>query len=613
MDLKIQSNTVLMIRRLLDRASPVKPCVEFSPSKPEPGSDDTRYFPRTTPEDAGIPPRLVEKILCALRDDPSSELHTLMILRGGQVAFELECGAYRFDTPAQVHSLSKSVTAMGVGLAISEGLLSLDDRAVDFFPGRLNPLSYITHKDITVRSLLTMSSGVAFSETGAITSSDWVRDFFESEIRSEPGLKFAYNSMNSYILSEIVRSVTGMTLGEYLHQRLFLPLGITAWAWETSSTGAEKGGWGLYLRPEDMAKLGVLWLDGGRWEGEQILPREWVREASIQRMRTPKKYGSFNYGYHIWIARDGSCTLFNGMFGQNVFMFPKNDIVVVTTGGNGETFQQGVLYKAVVDAFSPILPPERVKCSDADHKRLERIVAGFKRIPRGHCEDAIEGGREAFADALDGAEYVIVSSTRSVGLLPLITQAVQNNFSSQITGLSFKINRDDEGTRSVTVSFGYDGADGGDVDFTFEAGCRGYEYVSLEFGGEVYMTGALAVFTSDEDDNPVLVIHLYFPELSNRRIIRLYPSHKFVDAEGRVRFGSVRAEFDEVPGTEFIARVVTSVLGDIPLGSVFDLIRPKDNTDIIEYTIRRAFRPQVRFTLKQLAADVPDEDDEDDR
>jgi len=111
----------------------------------------------------------------------------------------------------------------------------------------------------------------------------------------------------------------------------------------------------------------------------------------------------------------------------------------------------------------------------------------------------------------------------------------------------------------------------------------------------------------------VLVIHLYFPELSNRRIIRLYPSHKFVDAEGRVRFGSVRAEFDEVPGTEFIARVVTSVLGDIPLGSVFDLIRPKDNTDIIEYTIRRAFRPQVRFTLKQLAADVPDEDDEDDR
>ena len=169
---------------------------QVSRFSPQPAGSDTRYFPRTTPEDAGIPPRLVEKILCALRDDPSSELHTLMILRGGQVAFELECGAYRFDTPAQVHSLSKSVTAMGVGLAISEGLLSLDDRAVDFFPGRLNPLSYITHKDITVRSLLTMSSGVAFSETGAITSSDWVRDFFESEIRSEPGLKFAYNSMN---------------------------------------------------------------------------------------------------------------------------------------------------------------------------------------------------------------------------------------------------------------------------------------------------------------------------------------------------------------------------------------------------------------------------------
>ncbi|HHW24304.1 MAG TPA: serine hydrolase [Bacillota bacterium] len=609
MDLKIQSSTVLMLRRLLDRATPVKPCVEYSPSKPDPMRDESRYFPRTTPEKAGIPPQLIEKILRALRDDPCSELHTLMILRGGKVAFELECGAYSLDVPAQVHSLAKSVTAMGVGLAISEGLLSLDSRAVDFFPGRLNPLSYLTHKDITVRSLLTMSSGVAFSETGAVTSSDWARDFFESEIKSEPGLKFAYNSMNSYILSEIVRAASGMPLGEYLRTRLFEPLGITAWAWETSPTGAEKGGWGLYLRPEDMAKLGVLWLSGGRWEGSQVLPREWVREASIQRMRAPKKYGSFNYGYHVWVARDGSCTLFNGMFGQNVFMFPKNDIVVVTTGASGETFQQGVLYRAVIDAFSPLLPPECVKCQSADYERLERLSAWFKRIPRGHCEDAIEGGRDAFADALDGAEYMVVSNARAVGILPLITQAMQNNYSSQITRAAFKINRDEEGVKSVAISLGYDGGDDG-VDFTFEAGCRGYEYGSLEFGGEKYLTGALAVFTADEEDNPVLVVYLYFPELSSRRIIRFYPSHRFIGADGKLRFGSLRAEFDEVPGAEFIARVVTSVLGDIPLASVFDLIRLKDDADIIEHTVRRAFLPQVKFTIKELDEPASGEDTE---
>lgn len=611
MDIIIQSNTVLMVRRLLDRTTPVKTCVAFKPCKPAPMRDDTRYFERTTPEEAGIPPQLIERLLRALRDDPESEPHTLMILRGGKVAFELECSAYRLDTPAQVHSMSKSVTAMGVGLAISERRLSLDDRAVDFFPGRLNPISYITHKDITVRSLLTMSSGVNFTETGAITSSDWVHDFFESEIKTMPGLKFAYNSMNSYVLSEIVRAATGETLGEYLRTRLFEPLGITAWAWETSPTGAEKGGWGLYLRPEDMAKLGVLWLAGGRWEGRQILPREWVREASIQRMRAPKKYGSFNYGYHIWIARDGSCTLFNGMFGQNVFMFPQNDIVVVTTGGNGETFQQGVLYKAVIDAFSPTLPPERIKIPCGDRGQLDKLVTDFKKIPRGHCEDAIEGGLEAFADAIDGTDYAIVSNARAVGLLPLITQAVQNNYSSQITGLSFKINRDDEGVKSVTISFGYDSTEGDVRDMTFEAGCRRYEYGSLEFGGEDYLTGALAVFTADEDDRPAIVVHLCFPELSNKRIIRLYPSHKFTDPEGRTRFGSMRAEFDEVPGTEFITQTVNSVLGDIPLASVFDLIRPKDDDDIIEHTISRAFRPQVRFMLRQLIADVKDEESDD--
>ncbi len=608
MDLKIQSNTVLLIRRLLDRATPVKPCVAFSPVKPEPMRDDSVYFPRTPPEEAGIPSQLIGRLLAALRDDPSTDLHTLMILRGGKVEFELECRAYRFDTPCQVHSLSKSVTAMGVGLAVAEGLLTLDDRAVDFFPGRLNPLSYITHKEITVRSLLTMSSGVAFSETGALTSSDWVRDFFESEIRAEPGLKFAYNSMNSYILSEIVRSAAGVTLGEYLRRRLFEPMGITAWAWETAPSGAEKGGWGLYMRPEDLAKLGVLWLDGGMWEGRQLLPREWVREASTQRMRAPKKYGAFNYGYHVWVARDGSCALFNGMFGQNVFMFPQNDIVVVTTGGSGEIFQQGVLYEAVINAFSPPLPPDAAKSVCEDKSRTDKLARQFKTVPRGHCEDAVEGGREAFADMLDDADYVIISAARSVGLLPLITQSMQNNFSSQITGLKFNINRDGDGVRSVTISFGYEGGDSDDTDFTFVAGCRGYEYDSLEFGGERYATGAAAVFTSDEDDNPVLMIYLCFPELSDRRIIRLYFSHKFADTDGRYRFEAIRAEFDEVPGSDFLYRAVNSVLGDIPLGSVFDLIKSKDEADIIEQTIRRAFLPQVRFRLRQLVEDEEAED-----
>ncbi len=609
MDLINQSNTILMLKRLLDRASPVKTCVAYSPGKPKLGEDKSQYFDRAAPEETGVPLRVIERLLTELSIDRATDLHTLLILRGGKVIFEGEFGAYRLRYPISVHSMSKSVAAMGVGFAISEGLFTLDSPAVDFFPGRLNPLSYITHKEIKVCDLLTMSGGVTFAETGSITSADWARDYFESEIRSEPGLKFTYNSMNTYILSEIVRQTSGVSLGEYLRPRLFEPLEITEWAWEKApsvaspdgtANGTEKGGWGLYIRPEDMAKLGVLYLSGGKWEGEQLIPRDWVRESTLQRMRAPKKYGAFNYGYHIWIARDGSCFLFNGMFGQNVFMFPQNDIVVVTTGGDGETFQQGRLYSAIMEAFAPLLPARGVKHDRTAKAQIDARMKKAHCVPRGHCDDAIEGGREAFADALDGMCYEITSSARAIGLLPLITQAIQNNYGSTISSVSFKVNRDIRGKAfSVTAAFGYEDGDA-PVDLTFEAGCTEYVYGSLEFSGEQYKTGASAVFTSDEDENPVLILNLYFVEISNRRVIKFYPTGRFIDSSGRVRFGELDATFEETPGTDFLYQTVGNVLGDIPIGNVFDLFRPKDEADIVEQTIRRAFSPAAKFKLKQL-------------
>jgi Beta-lactamase class C and other penicillin binding proteins len=604
MDIKIQSGTILMLKRLLDRAVPVKTCVAFTPGKPELGEDESKYFKRALPEDAGVPSALLERLVTELCADPATDLHTLLVLRSGKMIFEGEFGAYRLRYPCSMHSMSKSVTAMGVGLAISEGLFTLDSRAIDFFPGRLNPLSYMTHKEITVRSLLTMSSGVVFAESGAITSSDWARDYFESEIRTEPGLKFAYNSMNSYILSEIVRQASGITLGEYLRARLFDPMGITNWAWETAPSGAEKGGWGLYLRPEDMAKLGELYLSGGKWEGSQLIPRDWIRESTVQRMRTPKKYGSFNYGYHVWVARDASCFLFNGMFGQNIFMFPHNDIVVVTTGGDGETFQQGRLYSAITETFAPPLPDSAVKRYCEISAKLDNMVKKVRSVPRGHCDDAIEGGREAFADMLDGTEYEITTSARAIGLLPLITQSIQNNFGSQINGVKFNVERSQDGkTKAVTASFTYDGVEAA-IDLTFKAGCDEYEYDSMEFSGEKYKTGASAVFTSDEVENPVLIFYLYFVETSNRRIIKFYPSKIAAGANGVKRFTELRAVFDEVPGSDFMCQTVGSVLGEIPIASVFDLLKPKDDADIVEQTIRRAFSPTAKFKLK--TAETPE-------
>ena len=339
-----------------------------------------------------------------------------------------------------------------------------------------------------------------------------------------------------------------------------------------------------------------MYLSGGRWEGRQIIPRDWVRESIAQRMRTPKKYGAFNYGYHVWVAQDGSCYLFNGMFGQNVFVFPHNNIVVVTTGGDGETFQQGKMYEMITAAFAPPLPFEALRCDRTAAAALEQRTAKARALPRGHCDDAVEGGREAFAAALDGAEYEITSQARAIGLLPLITQVIQNNYGSQISGVSFKVNRDRSGKAvSLTASFGYDGVE--PADLTFEAGCTDYVYGSIEFSGEKYKTGTAVVFTSDEEENPVLIFYLYFVEISNRRVIKVYPTGLFTDPDGRKRYGELRAVFDEVPGSDFLCQTVGSMLGDIPVASVFDLFRSKDDVDIVEHTIRRAFSPSARFKL----------------
>src|SRR5699024_4911566 len=152
---------------------------------------------------------------------------------------------------------------------------------------RLNPVSYRRFRSLTVRHLLTMTSGVDFDEVGAVTEEDWVKCYFESGVRFEPGAEFAYNSMNSYLLSAIVRERTGQGLSQVLRPRVFVPLGFGRVHWETCPRGIEKGGWGLYLCPEDMAKIGQLLLQKGRWNGRQLVSEEFLREMTRKQVDTP--------------------------------------------------------------------------------------------------------------------------------------------------------------------------------------------------------------------------------------------------------------------------------------------------------------------------------------
>ena len=300
------------------------------------------YFPRSTPEAKGVSSAHVAAFLEELEHHPRINLHSLTVLADGAVITEVSAPGYDRAIPHVSHSMCKSVTGIAIGMLIGEGLLTPDTPAYTLFPeGRLPARLSSKTKAITVRHLLTMSTGVSFAELGSVVETDWVRTFFASDVRFDPGTDFAYNSMNTYILSAIVGEVSGLPLDEYLTPRLFSPLHIKSFFWERCPMGTPKGGWGLYLAQEDAAKIGQTLLDGGIFEGKRILDAAFIAEATATQRVTPSEAGEFNYGYQIWSARDESAFLFNGMLGQNVWVSPKNRIVIVSHAGNAEFFQDG--------------------------------------------------------------------------------------------------------------------------------------------------------------------------------------------------------------------------------------------------------------------------------
>ena len=226
------------------------------PQKTEISERESRTLPRAHPEKHGISSKRLYNMLCELEGEMRSNIHSIILLADGEVVMEASRDGYDGSMYHLSHSMSKTVTGMAVGLLVDDGLLSTDMRLVDILPG----YAYKDKRfeDITVAHLLSMSAGVTFNEAGAVTDLAWTESFFASGLKFNPGTKFLYNSMNSYILARIVTKVSGKSLLELVVERIFEPLEITNYFWEIGPEGVYKGGWGLYLSAESWAKLGEL-------------------------------------------------------------------------------------------------------------------------------------------------------------------------------------------------------------------------------------------------------------------------------------------------------------------------------------------------------------------
>ena len=288
--------------------------------------------------------------------DSSEQLHSIMVLLHGKVLMEK---SFVPDTAHILNSVSKTFTATAVGFAISEGLLALDDRIVDLFPESLPAHVSDTLERICIRHLLTMNSGHGKDPTSAARSEqeDWVRAFMEWPIEYEPGTCYCYNSLGTYVLSAAVQKVTGQKVVDYLESRLWHPLGIEKPYWQESPAGINTGGWGLYLKTEDLARMGLCLLNGGKFRGRQVIPAEWVKEmsaaqvpsvnagvnerqvAEIRQDPSHPMYAMFDseqndwqqgYGYQMWRCRHGAFRA-DGANGQYILILPEQDAVIVTT------------------------------------------------------------------------------------------------------------------------------------------------------------------------------------------------------------------------------------------------------------------------------------------
>lgn len=288
-----------------------------------------------------------------------------MVVQNGELIHEQYWNGHRRDRPQNIKSASKTVLSALVGIAIRQGhIASVDDPIQRYIPDWVDSLQPPEKRDITIRHLLTMSSGLqstSFGSYGAwVNTRDWVKSALDQPLMSEPGSRMSYSTGDTHILSAVLTAATGMSTLRYAQQHLFTPLGVRIGGWDRDPKGIYFGGNNMSLSPEALLAFGQMYLNEGMHNGKQVVPKEWVDES----MRTRFVATSFNprghsYGYLWWNNVFGGHQAYFawGYGGQYVFVIPSLDAVVVITC-NPDSRTRGVndiIYSAMDDAIVPYL------------------------------------------------------------------------------------------------------------------------------------------------------------------------------------------------------------------------------------------------------------------
>lgn len=338
---------------------------ENSVSRPEQTTDG---WETASLGDVGMDEAPLRDLLRDIEDGVFREVHSVLIVKDGRLVFECYFPGHDFgytgenfhgdyilfnrNTLHNTHSATKSVTSAIIGLAIEHGFIEdVDEKVFDFFPG-CNDLRTDVKDRISIEHMLTMTSGLAWNEwdvsiaTGEHdivqfnNSLDPIRFLLSKDVVTEPGAAFYYNGGGVDLLGEIVRVASGMFPDAFSETYLFGPLGVERYQWQRLRSGIICCHGDIYIRPRDLAKFGTLFLNEGSWNGEQIISAEWVRRSFEEYIPLPQVYWADGYGYLWWMrslqanGRTYESYKAMGWGGQEIFIFPEQDMVVVFTGAN---------------------------------------------------------------------------------------------------------------------------------------------------------------------------------------------------------------------------------------------------------------------------------------
>jgi len=560
---------------IADKKSPCKPMISFPEQKPPfPSEQSVERIKRSSPEQVGLDACRLVYLVKQLYQDTSINAENLIVCKDDRVCLETSFHLSDIHHWKNTFSECKTITGIAIGMLYDQGLIRMDEKLSDIFPDMLSPLQRFGIGQVTVHQLLTMQSLATFNEAESMTADEWVKAFLSGGTRGIPGSAFQYNSLNSFMLSAVLQRKTGCTLMEYLNERLFSPMGIRTVYWEKSPDGIQKGGWGLYIIPEDLLKIGLMMLHNGTYNGHRYLSEEWISQMGRVQVIPPQNISTNGYGYHMWVSQDENEWYFNGMYGQNMIIYRKENIVIVCNASNSDMFQNNPIFELCRNVF--LLHDPRY----SDREKLSSVLKTVHQDPFIHRPLSFVSRYNSWRLLKQIISHAFVpfegSEDASIGLMPRMMQSVENRYTAGLSKISFE----KQGT-----SFFMLWHEGNEIHWVPLSFDKDITYRDT-FGQTEYLLTSRFRIGKDEDHRIVLIGQVDFCETPFKRHFRLY-----LNSDG--------AEFKlgEKPGRDFLVSLASSLGPDLTAIPIIGKTFSKFNPDMLYSILDSVFNPILMMSL----------------